>query len=40
LCRNQLEFIFSKLGLYDMYTPAWGEVLEEFVRICCTWIFW
>jgi hypothetical protein len=22
LCRNRLEFICSKLGLYDIYAPA------------------
>jgi hypothetical protein len=27
LSRNRLELICSKLGLYDIYAPAWG-VLE------------
>lgn len=29
LGRNQLKFICSKLGLYDMYTPAWGGAFKR-----------
>ena len=49
LCRNYLESICSKLGLYDIYVPAWGRVLEvrEIILYCVVWavleesrIFW
>jgi hypothetical protein len=33
LCRNRLEFICFKLGLYDIYALAGGGVLEECIRV-------
>jgi hypothetical protein len=38
LCLKRLEFIYSKLGLYDVYAPAWGRVLEELLRV--KRVFW
>jgi hypothetical protein len=40
-CRKKLEFIYSKLGLYDIYALVRRGVLEEYIIVIILYgVFW
>jgi hypothetical protein len=41
LCRKKLEFIYSKLGLYDIYALVRKGVLEKYIIVIILYgVFW